>query len=276
MPSLLILCSDADSTALQLAQRLARRAEAPIDLVTASQLAAAPVWRIHLGQQATAWRIRLADGRCLSSDTVGAIYCRLDYTLAPFFTDQTDATYAAMEFQAMVSGWLRSAGVPVVNAVAPVMLCAVPANPWLRQLMMARAGLPVAQIAALTAPQRWRGLSRIAIDARLLMKPVRTGVRLQEPLSDASTSVLIAGDTLKGALADQYSTQLRQLQADVKAAVMQVAFSKDQQGNYRAVDFQTIPVLTTAEEVELVAGFLADFVNQANLIHHDSYSRYCV
>ncbi|QDK81132.1 hypothetical protein EXU85_21950 [Spirosoma sp. KCTC 42546] len=259
MQTLVILAQSQDTIALALANYIRQQSQLRVEFVTDLDLITAPDWQISLSTATSEWRIVLADGRVLSSDTVDTVYSRLSYLQSAAFRHQADTDYAQAEWHAMIAGWLRHLGSALVGALLPTSLAATSANPLLRLYQLAQAGLPVTNLSVSTMD---RSLSQQG------QLDNRTGKWQQEPLSIQSDSVLATGKSLTGSLAGRFKPAIHQLQADLGSDLLQVYFIRTVQGDWKATDYQTQVALRTPDELSALAQYLIYYATSTTLIDH--------
>ncbi|MBC6990394.1 hypothetical protein [Hymenobacter sp. BT491] len=263
MKSLLILCQPDDVAAFRLAE-FCRRRDLPTIVVTGVELAAAPAWHVQTSTAGTMWRIGLADGTVLSPLTVAGIYCRLLGVWSPYaFAAPEDTNYAASELQALITGWLRNAEVPLLGPVSPVQLAQPPTNGWLRLQQMAAAGLPVPATACLTAPQQWAGLPDIPFSALHPEWPNRTGTWLQEPLLPDVTTAVAVDKAIFHAPDPELIAPLQRLQESLDVPFVAVPFARNTGGAWRAVGYHFLLNWATDEECAAFVEFAKSRLRQS-------------
>ncbi|CAN5117951.1 hypothetical protein BH09BAC4_BH09BAC4_17650 [soil metagenome] len=251
MQTLIILGQSQDTIALSLTNYIRQLGQLRVDFVTDLDLITATDWQISLSTATSGWRMSLADGRVLSSNTVDAIYSRLSYLPSAAFSQQADTDYAQAEWHAMVAGWLCNLGPALVGALSPTSLATSSANALLRLYQLAQAGLPVPNLSVSTT-ERSRSQQGLPDN--------RTGQWHQEPLSTQSSSVLATGKKLTGSLADVFRPAIHQLQADLGCDLLQVYFIRTVQGDWKATDYQTQVIPHTADELSALATYLMHYV----------------
>lgn len=142
-----IACQDGDIDAILLADRLREVGLDPVELVRASELVHGARWEHRVGDWGSRTRLRLADGRAITSDAVQGVLNRLLWITADGFlgASATDREYAGGELHALVQSWLEGFGARAVNRPAGLGLC----GPW-------------------RTPDQWRALAR---DLGLSIRP---------------------------------------------------------------------------------------------------------
>lgn len=250
MPRLVILGQSQDSLALTLANYIQQQGQLRVDFVTDLDLVNAPDWQISLATTKADWRIVLADGRTLSSDTVDTVYSRISYLQLAAFKHQADTDYAQAEWQAMLAGWLHNLGTSLVGALSPTSLAGCSANVLLRLYQLAQAGLPVPDLSVSTTERSVPQLGQV---------DNRVGQWRQEPLSMESGSVLAMGKSLVGSLTGLFDPAIHQLQADLGCQLLQIYFIRSAQGEWKATDYQTQVVPRTPDEVSALATYLTRY-----------------
>jgi hypothetical protein len=142
----LILCESNDHTAFWAAQGLRQRGLAPLEVVTAGQLANAQRWYHHLSEQKVETEIVLGDGRRIVSDRVRGVINRLQTIPSAVFErlDAVDQGYAWQELQALYLSWLHALPCVVLGRAAPLGLAGRVrhVSEWLT--LAAAVGLPFA------------------------------------------------------------------------------------------------------------------------------------
>ena len=141
---ILILCNEADSSALWAAHALTRRGLSPV-LLTGDDLAAVELWRHRVGAAAPDSEIRLSGGRQLRGNNTRGVLNRL--TSVPWAWQRRvggpDRDYAIQEMFAFYLSWLHALPGPKLNPPTPQGLCGNWRHPSAWAAMAARVGLPV-------------------------------------------------------------------------------------------------------------------------------------
>ena len=112
----LVLCHSADPAGVWAYERLRERLPGPVELVTAEELARAPVWEHRLGSDVVA-RVELEDGRTIDAAGVRGTVNRLSWIWFDRVSQAVpgDRAYAAQELHALVTSWLAALPRPVLN-----------------------------------------------------------------------------------------------------------------------------------------------------------------
>jgi hypothetical protein len=163
----LVLSQDQDNEAVWLAGRLRELGLAPLELVTAGDLAGAISWEHRVGNRGNRTVVRLADGRTLDSTAVGPVFNRLTWIWpAAQGVPPADLGYAAEELRALALSWIQSLGPLVINRPVPPALASPSRVAWHWRWLACQAGVPVlryrtaAAVSSDSSPMR----SRLIID----------------------------------------------------------------------------------------------------------------
>ena len=140
---ILVLCDEADVSALWAADALRRRGLSP-RLLTGIDLASVSGWRHRIGAAGAAITLRF-DGYSLDGGEVRGVLNRLSFLPRPWLDRHggPDRDYAVQEMLAFYLSWLHTLAGPKLNSPAPQGLCGNPRHPSAWVALAARAGLPV-------------------------------------------------------------------------------------------------------------------------------------
>jgi hypothetical protein len=200
--------------------------------------------------------IQLPGGASISSESVDAVFNRLQYLPLPRFhkASPKDRDYADAELQALVASWLLSFGTRAINPVGPRGLSRGPVSQsgWLA--LAASIGLPVVRSARASA-------------GRMLPKPTGAerihgvawpgGLRGPAPAelhadSSSADSVLVVGDRALGALAQPFGKACVALARVADCTLLEVRFAQSV-GGLAVCGVNAMPRLLDACEFEAVA-----------------------
>ena len=139
-----VLCEPTDHAALWAASCLRARGLA-VDVVTATDLAAAERWEHRLGNGSPSIAIQLSDGRQLVGSAMRGVLNRLSFLPAAWLQriGGADRDYAVQEMYAFYLSWLHALSGPVVNAPMPQGLCGNWRHNSMWYALAGRAGLPM-------------------------------------------------------------------------------------------------------------------------------------
>jgi hypothetical protein len=139
----LVLCSSADASALWAYQGLKRMGLAPLELVTAENLAGSSRWEHRLNSTSTQIKITLSNGLVVDGSRVQGVLNRL-HAPSEYATQHavsSDRDYAQAELLAFYLSWLHALPGVVINRPTPIGLC----GPWFHPsewtIRACRAGL---------------------------------------------------------------------------------------------------------------------------------------
>jgi hypothetical protein len=141
---ILVLCEDADPSALWAAQAMRLRGKS-LAVVTGADLAAAERWEHTVGAAGADCELRLAGGARLRSADVHGVLNRLAFVPVAWQRSfsSPDRDYALLEMHAFYLSWLHALPGPKLNAPTPQGLCGNQRHPSAWTALAARAGLPV-------------------------------------------------------------------------------------------------------------------------------------
>jgi hypothetical protein len=141
---ILVLCDEADPSALWAADALRMRGKAPV-VVTGADLAAAERWEHSVGAAGADCELRLAGGFRLRGGDVAGVLNRL--SCVPLAWQRRfaspDCDYAVQEMHAFYLSWMHALPGPKLNAPAPQGLCGNWRHPSAWTALAVQAGLPV-------------------------------------------------------------------------------------------------------------------------------------
>jgi len=182
----LVLCDAGDVSALWAFQEMRSRGVAPLELLTADDLALADYWEHRVGAAGASIRFR-AGPLEVRGDKLRGVLNRLYTVPMPHWRrkEKADRDYVQQEMVALFLSWLHALPCPVINRPAPQGLCGAWRTESEWAWLAAQAGLAVAP---------YRQSSRDGIDE---MKGQR---RLIAPGAMVHT-VIVAGDATAGAAA---------------------------------------------------------------------------
>lgn len=142
---ILVLCEEADSSALWAADALRARGLPPV-VLGGADLASVKGWRHVVDPRgAASAELRLARGERLRSADVRATLNRLPFVPRSWSArvGGPDRDYALQEMHAFYLSWLHALPGPKLNPPTPQGLCGNMRHPSAWRAMAARAGLPV-------------------------------------------------------------------------------------------------------------------------------------
>ncbi len=195
----LVLCAETDFPALQAYEGLLRAGLAPVELVTAGDLARARTWEHRIGLSGTWVRIVLEDGRKLCSSSIHGVLNRLLWPPDDWVGQAVaaDREYAAGELAAFYLSWLHA--LPrVVNRPTPAGLCGRwrPASEW--AVLAVRAGFDTLPFSQMSSPNPETALtSVIVLHGEVFGAPVSPQIeRACARLGQAASTDLLGVDLL--------------------------------------------------------------------------------
>ena len=158
-----VLAHATDSAAMALGATLRRRGRVPVRVVSEAELTVGarvvhvvPADTADAGRRPARGRVEatvtLADGTVLAPEALGVVHSRLVAARPPHFARAAarDRDYAVGEFQALLTSWLASVPVPVVNLPSPLGLAGAHRDLLTVLRLAARAGLPVLDVRAVS------------------------------------------------------------------------------------------------------------------------------
>ena len=156
---ILVICDEADTSALWAADALKKRGLSPL-LITSTDLARVENWQHTVGVNAADCEIRLANGWCFRTSEVDGALNRI--ACVPWQWQRRfggdDHAYALQEMYAFYLSWLNTLRGSVFNKPTPQGLCGNMRHPSAWTALGVRVGLPVkpyCQSAEDAAPVVW-------------------------------------------------------------------------------------------------------------------------
>jgi hypothetical protein len=140
---ILVLCEDADVSALWAVSALRLRGHRP-NVVTATELATAEGWRHRLGVADPDCEIRLRSGQVLRVSETSGVLNRLASLPEAWLRQYggPDRAYAIQEMHAFYLSWLHALHGPILNPPTPQGLCGNWRHPSAWTALAVQAGLP--------------------------------------------------------------------------------------------------------------------------------------
>jgi hypothetical protein len=140
---ILVLCDEADVSALWAANALRTRGLSPM-LLTGSVLASIERWEHRLGASGAQFELRLPSGVSLHSRETGGILNRLASVPCAWLrrVGGPDRDYALQEMQAFYLSWLHALPGPKLNPPTPQGLCGNFRHPSAWLALASKVGLP--------------------------------------------------------------------------------------------------------------------------------------
>src|SRR3954469_11822581 len=116
----LVLCDASDASAVWVCQEMRRRGVAPVELLTADDLALADYWEHRVGKDGASIRFR-AGALEIIGDRLGGVFNRLYTVPVPHWQSKpkSDRDYVQQEMVALFLSWLHALPCPVVNRPTP-------------------------------------------------------------------------------------------------------------------------------------------------------------
>jgi hypothetical protein len=227
----LVLCEPYDADARWAAEGLRARGLAPLELVTAHDLAGARRWVHRLGEGEASVEIDLADGRTLDSRRVHGTLNRL-FAPSPWHLTLLrtgDREYATQEWAALYLSWLYALPGQVINRATPQGLCGRwrHNSEWL--WLAAQAGLPT-----LPLTLRWPPALESGGEWLTPLVPPDTPRRLV---------LVVDGQALDGSLPPAVAEGCRWLAALAGLRLMGVELAATQAGPWTFAGVQVCPPL---------------------------------
>jgi hypothetical protein len=182
----LVLCDASDASAVWVCQEMRSRGVAPLELLTADDLALADYWEHRIGKDRTRIRFR-AGALDIDGERLHGVLNRLYTVPVPHWQSKqkSDRDYVQQELVALFLSWLHGLPCPIINRPTPQGL----SGQWRCEsewIWLARqAGLAV-------APYRQSSDDRI---------DEMKGERRLIPAGAAVQTVIVAGDAAPGAAA---------------------------------------------------------------------------
>jgi hypothetical protein len=214
-----VLTDDNDPCSHWAAAELAQRGLAPIEVVTATELATSPRVALTIAADGvTAVAIQLRDGRSLDSRQTRGVLNRLT-ALPPSVTDRLridDREYGLNEQYAFVLGWLQSFGRRVINPAQPRGLSGElrSFSEWCA--LASRAGLPIADF---RSDGPW---GRYAPDGEWR--------EAGGPFGTSSRTLLVADDTILGPATAQERVACRHLSHLAACPLLEITIFEGRDG----------------------------------------------
>jgi hypothetical protein len=250
---LLILCQSDDSTAFSIAN-YCKVNSIPYYIVTDEELGCAPHWEVHSLNNYNFWKIILKNGVEISEKTVSLIYCRLKSVHVQSFGTPTDTQYAQVEFQALISGWLKHTHYCMLNPINPVTLANDSQNPLLPYYHLMQSGLPVINLSYLTKPALI-GSSNNVDNQSFNLKIPKPSFSYEKLINEQSYTTII-GSQIIGPLAEQFKSPLLKLKDLIKASVFRVNFQKNANHQWKATSINLIPQLNDPIEIQALGDYI--------------------
>jgi hypothetical protein len=205
--SWVVLCRDDDQDADWLRDGLRRHGLAPLDLVTASQLAHGAKWEHRVGSAGVRTRIVLADGTVLDSAGLRGVVNRVHWLGAEGYlgASAADRDYATAELGALGLSWLAGLGDRVVNRPSPIGLAGAYRSIGQWRWLARMAGLPI--------------VTGDGADCRLAVEDIADVTALV-----VDDDVLVLDAPAGGGLSDLVADGLRRLRAAAALDVLEAQF----------------------------------------------------
>jgi len=213
----LVLSPSSDASAIWAWQGLGQLGLAPLEFVSAEDLASALTWQYRLEAGTTCLQVRLADGRVLNSAQIRGSLNRL-HMPSPLTLQSaapSDREYAQSEFFAFYLSWLHSLPGVMINRPRPLGL----SGPWLHlsewMMRAARAGLR-------TAPYRQSGRD----SANEIVMPERQSFGSAHRV--AHHLIAFGGEIFGGCVPAEVAAACGRLAKDVDAAMLGITLFVDE------------------------------------------------
>jgi len=226
----LVLCSSADASALWAYQGLKQLGLAPLELVTAEDLACAHRWEHRLSGVRTELSITLADGRVIDGSRIRGVLNRMN---APSeATSQravaSDRAYAQSETLAFYLSWLHGLPGVVINRPTPFGLSGAWLHPSEWTIRACRAGLraPVYRQSA-------RDVQSQNCRSSFPQKPA------------AKSLIALRGEVFGGVVPGSIAQASGRLAADTGAEMLGVDLNLDNKGQWSFANATPSPDLRT-------------------------------
>jgi hypothetical protein len=242
---ILVLCHEADASAMWAADALRRRGLSPT-VLTGLDLAAVRGWRHTVGPDGKAeCTLRFEGGRSLHGAEVRGVLNRLSFLPWAWLSrvGGPDRDYAAQEMHAFYLSWLHALPGPMLNRPTPQGLCGNMRHPSAWIALAARAGLPV------------RAFRQSCTD-----DPADPWQPSHDPLD---RTVLVAGTRVIGpdALVQPHRAACLRLARDAGCALLGIDFAAEPKGEWRVTRACPAPELTQGGEA--LADALAEALGRA-------------
>ena len=241
----LVLCDAGDASAVWAFQEMRRRGIAPLELLTADDLALADYWEHRIGKGRASIRFR-AGALEVNGERLRGVLNRLYTVPVPHWQskEKSDRDYVQQELIALFLSWLHALPCPVINRPAPQGL----SGQWRCEsewVWLARqAGLAV-------APYRQSAQDRI---------DEMKGERRLIPAGALAQTVIVAGEAAAGAVAPPpVIAACNRLAAIAGAELLGVDFIAGAAGPWTFAGASPMPFLTLGGEplIELLCERLA-------------------
>jgi hypothetical protein len=226
----LVLCDASDAPAVWVYQEMRSRGVAPLELVTADDLALADYWEHRIAGGRASIRIRVGN-LDIDCAQLRGVFNRLYTVPIPHWrsAEQSDRDYVQQELVALFLSWLHGLACPVVNRPTPQGLC----GQWRCESewvwLAHQAGLPA-------APYRQSANDRINE-----MK----GERRLIPAGAPVQTVIVAGEAAAGATAPPaVIAACRRLAAIAGTELLGVDFIAGAAGPWTFAGANPMPYLT--------------------------------
>jgi hypothetical protein len=228
---ILVLCDEADVSALWVVDGLKRRGLSPT-LLTGLDLAAVRVWKHTVGAARADIELRF-EGAALRGRDVLSVLNRLCFLPRAWFEriGGPDRDYAVQEMQAFYLSWLHTLAAPKFNPPTPQGLCGNMRHPSAWVALAARSGLPV---------RPFRQSSDDDPAAAWLAPP-----------HPATSTVFVVGGEIVGldALVGLHRAACLRLANAAGCPLLGIDFAPDVQGMWQMISASVIPDLTRGGEV---------------------------
>jgi hypothetical protein len=246
---ILVLCEEADQSALWAAEAMRRRGKA-LAVVTGADLAAAERWEHTVGAAGADCELRLAGGARLRGRDVAAVFNRLAFVPSAWQRrfGGPDRDYALLEMHAFYLSWLHALPGPKLNAPTPQGLCGNQRHPSAWTALAARAGLPVRPFRQTSDDDpsliwqtagwnntSWQGSSWDAATA---------------PTANAHATLHVIGDRVigPGVLADRHGAACRRLAQLAGVMLLGIDFAPAVDGSWQMTRASLLPDLISGGE----------------------------
>jgi hypothetical protein len=245
--TLLILSHAGDKGAEILNKHLIKN-EIPCRLIIDRDLVWAKEWLIKISEMGFHSCFKLQNDEVINPDNFEKIYCRLKSFSLSNFRNSEDTSYASMEFQAMISGYLAFMSEKLINPVHPVHLSTPVGNPLVLYDHFIKAGLPVIETYYISSFDKESKLSKFNADMNAINQS--TPAILEEPVSDELSWAAFIYGKIIGPLGGLFRNQLNKLQEITQMNVMKVFFQKTINGKWGAIYFTGNLDFSNPEELD--------------------------
>jgi len=232
---ILVLCEEADVSALWAADGLRRRGLSPT-LLTGIDLASVRVWKHMIGAAGTEIELRF-ESAVLHGREVRGVLNRLSFLPRAWLNriGGPDRDYAVQEMQAFYLSWLHTLAAPKLNPPAPQGLCGNMRHPSAWVAMAAGSGLPV------------RSFRQSSDD-----DPAAAWLTPADP---ATSTVFVVGVEVVGLdlLVGPHRAACLRLANAAGCPLLGIDFAPDADGVWRMISASVIPDLTRGGEVVIDA-----------------------